>query len=122
MEDGAPAGQGTDMPEGEKPEGPPPAEAEQSDNSSSAAATATVDDFVDTHGPGAMRNDYKDITGAATQQPALARALWERLYGEAYPYAFDPSDTTTIFDLSASENAADYIGIFNYALLVRDAD
>ena len=121
MADGAPAGQSTDMPEGEQPEGPPPAD-EQNDSSSSAAATATVDDFVDTHGPGAMRNDYKDTTGAATQQPALARALWERLYGETYPYEFDPGDSTTIFQLSASENAADYIGIFNYALLVRDAD
>jgi hypothetical protein len=88
----------------------------------SATVVATVDDFVDTHGPGAMRNDYKDTTGVATQAPELARQFWSELYGEAYPYEFDPDDTTTMFDLSASENAADYIVIYNYALLVRDAD
>lgn len=129
MSDGAPAGQGTEggMPEGppptdgEKPEGPPPGEQSES-SESSAASTATVEDFVDTHGPGAMRNDYKDITGAATQQPKLSRELWSRIYNEEYPYEFDAEDDTTIFDLSASENAADYIGIFNYAIIVRDAN
>ncbi|MDC7220794.1 MAG: DUF1566 domain-containing protein [Spirochaetales bacterium] len=97
--------------------GPAPQEEESADTSD-----ATVDDFVDTHGPGAMRNDYKDLTGAASQAPKLSRELWSKLYGEEYPYDFDPSDETTIFDLSASENAADYIVLFNYALLVRDAD
>jgi hypothetical protein len=123
MSDGGPAGQGTagDKPEGDKPEGTPPPEAE-SGGSSSAAASATVDDFVDTHGPGAMRNDYKDLTGAATQTPKLARELWTRINGQEFPYAFDENDTTTIFDLSASENAADYIVLYNHALLVRDAD
>ena len=103
--------------------GPPPGEMQESDDSgSSVAADATVDDFVDTHGPGAMWNDYKDITGAAAQAPTLSRELWSTLYGEEYPYPYDPADTTTIFDLSASENAADYIVIYNYALLVRNAD
>ncbi|MDV7104562.1 DUF1566 domain-containing protein [Vibrio sp. TH_r3] len=96
---------------------------EKSESTSSlAAATATVDDFVDTHGPGAMRNDYKDLTGVATQTPKLARELWARINGQEFPYEFDVNDTTTIFDLSASENAADYTVLFNHAMLVRDAD
>ncbi len=97
--------------------GPPPEKEE-----SSGSVDATVDDFVDTHGPGAMRNDYKDTTGAAVQAPALSRELWSQLYGEEYPYDFDPGLDISIFDLSASENAADYIVIYNYALLVRNAD
>ncbi|MDC7233987.1 MAG: DUF1566 domain-containing protein [Spirochaetales bacterium] len=104
--------------DGNKDMGPPPEEKE----SSAVTVEATVDDFVDTHGPGAMRNDYKDTTGAATQAPALSRQFWSELYGEEYPYEFDHSDETTIFDLSASENAADYIVLYNYALLVRDID
>ena len=114
MSGGAPAGQDTD---GDTKMGPPP-----EGDESSAADDATVDDFVDTHGPGAMRNDYKDTTGTATQAPALCRQFWSELYGEEYPYDFNPADEITIFDLSASENAADYIVLYNYALLVRDAD
>ena len=125
---GGAAGMGGDEEMGPPPEGAdgeemgPPPEASGDSESSDAAADATVDDFVDTHGPGAMRNDYKDTTGVAAQAPELSRQLWEKLYGEEYPYEYDPADTTTIFDLSASENAADYIVIYNYALLVRNAD
>lgn len=109
-------------PAGDKENGlKPEADPGQSEEST-VAIDATADDFVDTHGPGAMRNDYKDTTGAATQAPALARQFWSKLYGEEYPYEFDQKDSTTIFDLSASENAADYIVLYNYALLVRDAD
>lgn len=86
------------------------------------AVEVSMDDFVDTHGPGAMRNDYKDTTGKALQAPELSRQFWSKLYGEEYPYDFNPADSTTMFDLSASENAADYIVIYNYALLVRDAN
>ncbi|MDC7227909.1 MAG: DUF1566 domain-containing protein [Spirochaetales bacterium] len=120
---GGAAGMGGDEKMGPPPEGTDgPSDMAPEMEESSVDIEATVDDFVDTHGPGAMRNDYKDTTGAATQAPELSRQLWEKLYGEEYPYDFDPADTTTIFDLSASENAADYIVIYNYALLVRDAD
>ncbi len=117
-ETGPPRNSGNEM--GPPPEGPEglPGDASMSEESS-AAADATVDDFVDTHGPGAMRNDYKDTSGAAVQAPALCRQLWSELYGEEYPYDFNPGDDTTIFDLSASENAADYIVLYNYALMVR---
>ncbi|QEN08971.1 DUF1566 domain-containing protein [Oceanispirochaeta crateris] len=122
MTGGVPAGQG---PEGGEQMGPPPEDVNdpmENEVESFVTVDATVADFVDTHGPGAMRNDYKDVTGTATQAPALSRELWSKLYGEEYPYDFDPSDETTLFDLSASENAADYIVLYNYALLVRDAD
>ncbi|MGD1823672.1 MAG: DUF1566 domain-containing protein [Pleomorphochaeta sp.] len=82
--------------------------------------TATIEDFVDVHGPGCMRADYKDTTYEVTQVPKLSRDFWADLYDETYPYSYDESDTTTEFDLSNSENAADYIVIYNYALLVRD--
>lgn len=124
---GGAAGMSNDEQMGPPPEGDSDGELpplmEQSSEESTSTEDVTVADFVDTHGPGAMRNDYKDTTGAATQAPALSRALWEQLYGEEYPYEYDEAnDTTTIFDLSASENAADYIVIYNYALLVRDAN
>ena len=121
---GGAAGMGGGKEMGPPPEGAggPPVGAALESAESSAAVEATVDDFVDTHGPGAMRNDYKDTTGVAVQAPALSRQFWEQLYGEEYPYDFDSADSTSIFDLSASENAADYIVIYNYALLVRDAD
>ena len=107
----------------ESEERPPMIEQSSDDIESSTEIEATVDDFVDTHGPGAMRNDYKDTNGAALQAPELAREFWQQLYGEEYPYEYDEAnDSTTIFDLSASENAADYIVIYNYALLVRDAN
>lgn len=97
--------------------GPPPSR-QQSVNTDDL----TADDFVDVHGPGAVRADYKDTTGKAAQVPALSRQLWSKIYGQDYPYPVDPSDTTTEFDLGESENAADYIVIYNYALLVRDAE
>ncbi len=81
---------------------------------------ATIDDFVDVHGPGCMRADYKDATSVITQAPKLSRDFWQSIYGEDYPYPFDEENTTTEFDLSNSENAADYIVIYNYALLVRN--
>lgn len=93
-------------------------------------STVSISDFVDTHGPGCMRADYKD-TGSVTtsfenniqvsQAPALSRAFWESIYGEEYPYPYE-EDTFTEFDLTNSENAADYVVIYNYALLVRNAD
>ncbi len=126
---GGATGMGSDEEMGPPPEDgeeskelPPPTEEVSDEEESSSSVDATVDDFVDTHGPGAMRNDYKDTTGVATQAPELSRQLWESLYGEEYPYDYDPEDTTTIFELSASENAADYIVLYNYALLVRDVD
>lgn len=104
-------------------EKPPMFEQSLDNIDSSIDIEATVDDFVDTHGPSAMRNDYKDTNGGAIQAPKLARDFWEQLYGDEYPYEYDETnDSTTIFDLSASENAADYIVIYNYALLIRDAD
>ena len=122
---GGAAGMGGEDTEGGEEMGPPPEDAEEPSgeaSESSVSIEATVDDFVDTHGPGAMRNDYKDTTGVAIQAPELSRQFWSELYGEEYPYDYDPADTTSIFDLSASENAADYIVIYNYALLVRDVD
>lgn len=83
---------------------------------------ATIDDFVDVHGPGCMRADYKDTEYVVTQVPELSRDFWASLYSIDYPYDYDSTNTTTEFDLSNSENAADYIVIYNYALLVRDID
>lgn len=103
---------------------PAAAPVDQADNSLAGmdfASMATIEDFVDVHGPGCMRADYKDANGYVSQAPLLSRTFWESLYGEEYPYPYDPSDTTTEFDLSFSENAADYIVIYNFALLVRDA-
>lgn len=106
-----------------KPMGPPPKEMNDSDEATEdISATVTADDFVDVHGPGCMRADYKDTNGAVTQVPELSRTFWEKLYGQEYPYDFDENNTVTEFDLSNSENAADYIVIYNYALLVRDAN
>ncbi len=115
-----PQGGGSGKPMGPPPGGqmgPPP-----SRQSSVNSDDMTVDDFVDVHGPGAVRADYKDIKGRVAQAPKLSRQLWSKIYGQAYPYPVDPTNTTTEFDLGESENAADYIVIYNYALLVRDAD
>ena len=102
----------------------PPQEMNSSDtgDSESASVSATVDDFVDVHGPGCMRADYKDTEGYVSQAPELSRTFWEKLYGVEYPYTFDESNTTTEFDLGFSENAADYIVIYNYAFLVRNSE
>jgi hypothetical protein len=70
-------------------------------------------------GPGAIQADYKDTQGQAKQVPELFRQLWSKIYGQVYPYSVDP---TTEFDLGESENAADYIVIYNYALFVRNAE
>ena len=91
------------------------------------SSTATVDSFVDTHGPGCMRADYKDTDSTTTslttnvtvsQAPELSREKWEDIYDEDYPYSYS-DDTYTEFDLSNSENAADYVVLYNYAFLVR---
>jgi hypothetical protein len=115
------------------PMGPPPAGAEKSAPAKSPepgksestidfASMTTVDDFVDVHGPGCMRADYKDTNGYVSQAPELSRTFWEHIYGVEYPYPVDENNTTTEFDLSFSENAADYIVLYNYALLVRDVE
>ena len=117
----------TDGTQSGRPSGPPP---EMANSKTTNAKTATVDDFADVHGPGCMRADYKDITTKTTvngktytisQAPALSRAFWQQIYGVEYPYAYT-KDTYTEFDLSNSENAADYIVLYNYALLVRDTN
>lgn len=105
--------------------GPPPAEGKKpqpGQRQSVNTETITVADFVDVHGPGAIRADYKDTLGEVSQAPALSRQLWSKTNAQAYPYPYDPDNTTTEFDLGESENAADYIVIYNYALLVRDAE
>jgi hypothetical protein len=102
--------------------GLPPEQQDSSSSSTKTAVNATIDDFSDVHGPGCMRADYKDTNGEVSQAPELSRTFWESLYGVEYPYEFDASNTTTEFDLSMSENAADYIVIYNYAFLVRDAN
>ncbi|MDC7222284.1 MAG: DUF1566 domain-containing protein [Spirochaetales bacterium] len=115
-----PPGQGMDM--GTMPP-PPQGQSEVHPIADSdKSVEATIADFVDVHGPGCMRADYKDTNGYVSQAPELSRTFWETLYGTEYPYAYDESNTTTEFDLSFSENAADYIVIYNYALLVRDAN
>lgn len=111
----------TDGDDSERPEGPAP-EMEKTDSTSDVASSATIENFVDVHGPGCMRADYKDTEGYVTQAPELSRTFWEYLYGTEYPYPVDESITTTEFDLSFSENAADYIVIYNYAFLVRDVE
>ena len=52
---------------------------------SGIADTATIEDFVDVHGPGCMRAEYKDTKGYVSQAPALSRAFWQSLYGTEYP-------------------------------------
>ena len=92
----------------------------------------TLDDFSDVHGPGAIRADYKSGTA-----PALSQAFYEQITGEEYPgeewtegnYIVSGTEVTDTdgdgdvdeFDLSYSENAADYISIYNRVMLVRDA-
>ncbi|OJF75858.1 MAG: hypothetical protein BKP49_10390 [Treponema sp. CETP13] len=100
------------------------------------SSSATVNDFVDTHGSGCMRADYKDTESTTTslttnytvsQAPLLSREKWLDIYGfdtddmSNYPYDYT-DDTFTEFDLTNSENAADYIVLYNYALLVRDTE
>jgi hypothetical protein len=101
-------------------------EVKEGDNS-----TVTVDDFEDVHGPGAIRADYKSGTA-----PALSQEFYEMISGEEYPGAEwkegnyvlsgevvtdkDQDQDIDEFDLSFSENAADYIVIYNRVMLVRD--
>ncbi len=98
-----------------------------------ANSDVTIDDFADVHGPGAIRADYKSGTA-----PALSQAFYEKISGEAYPgdewtdgnYVLSGETVTDKdqdgdideFDLSFSENAADYIVIYNRVMLVRDAN
>ncbi|MGD1823671.1 MAG: DUF1566 domain-containing protein [Pleomorphochaeta sp.] len=119
-----PMGPPPGMEDSDRPMGPPP-EMENSESSSTPSFNvedATIEDFVDVHGPGCMRADYKDTSSVITQAPKLSRDFWSYLYGVEYPYPYDENNTTTEFDLSNSENAADYIVIYNYAFLVRDID
>ncbi len=97
--------------------GPPPTETEDT----ATEASESDGEFVDVHGPGCMRADYKDTNGVVSQAPEASKEFWEELYGEDYPYEWDASNTISESDLTNSENAADYIVIYNYALLVRDA-
>jgi hypothetical protein len=113
---GAGPAQSQNSAEGTLPMGPPSEQMQ-----SLSTEDITVDDFVDVHGPGAIRADYKDTLGKVSQAPALSRQLWSKTNDLAYPYPFEPENMTTEFDLGESENAADYIVIYNYALLVRDA-
>jgi hypothetical protein len=97
-------------------------------------SSVTVDDFSDVHGPGCIRADYK--TGTA---PALSQEFYEEMHGvNTYPGSDWDDATSTIcgstctdndddgdideFDLSNSENAADYVVIYNRVLMVRDID
>lgn len=102
--------------------GPPPAQNDETRDITASDETASDDEFVDVHGPGCMRADYKDTEGAVTQAPEASKTFWEELYGEEYPYPYDESNSVTEEDLTNSENAADYVVIYNYALLVRDVD
>ena len=123
---GPPPGQAPDADLSEMPR----PEIKKSDSDTNVSVTTTVDDFADVHGPGCMRADYKDtasqttvnnITYTLSQVPSLSRQKWETIYLVDYPYPYN-DDTFTEFDLSFSENAADYIVIYNYALLVRNAE
>jgi len=112
--------------------GMPPPQLQNNRNKTAKTKNATVKNFVDVHGPGCMRADYKNTESRTTslfpnqkritvsQAPLLSRTLWEKVNGKKYPYPFDSKNKITEFDLSNSENAADYIVIYNYALLVRD--
>jgi len=108
---------------------PPP---EHQNSKNKTTKNITVKDFVDVHGPGCMRADYKDTQSKTTpifsnqktitvlQTPLLSKTFWKKLNHKKYPYPFNEKNKITEFDLSNSENAADYIVIYNYALLVRD--
>jgi hypothetical protein len=93
----------------------------------------TIDDFSDVHGPGCIRADYKTGTAPALSQKFYATitigesypgAVWEdgvsALSGVVYTDQDDDGDVDE-FDLSNSENAADYVVVYNRVLLVRDA-
>jgi len=93
----------------------------------------TTSDFDDVHGPGCIRADYK--SGVA---PALSQAFYEEISGIEYPGTeFIPGESVISgsvvgdntgdglyneFDLTFSENAADYIVIYNRVMLVRNID
>jgi hypothetical protein len=95
---------------------------------------ATTDDFSDVHGPGCIRADYKYGTA-----PTLSQEFYELISSTSYPGDEWEGATTDLagysssdiedsdddgdideFDLTNSENAADYIVIYNRVMLVRD--
>ena len=91
----------------------------------------TTSDFDDVHGPGCIRADYKSGTA-----PALSQEFYEQISGVEYPGDDFVAGVSEIsgtvvedvtgdglyneFDLTYSENAADYIVIYNRVMLVRD--
>jgi hypothetical protein len=105
------------------------------DGTVSSTDTLTTKNFSDVHGPGCIRADYKYGTA-----PTLSQAMYEEITGEDYPGSewedenstlagyTSSSDFTDIdgdgdideFDLTNSENAADYICIYNRVLIVRN--
>jgi hypothetical protein len=107
------------------------------DGSLSSTDDLTTDAFSDVHGPGCIRADYKYGTA-----PTLSQEFYEEIAGEDYPGAAWEDEDTVIaghtssddyteidddgdideFDLTNSENAADYICIYNRVMLVRDVD
>jgi hypothetical protein len=90
-------------------------------------------DFDDVHGPGCIRADYK--SGDA---PTASQLFYEEITGEDYPgndfvegsseicgsVVTDSTEDGAVneFDLTYSENAADFIVIYNRVMLVRDID
>jgi hypothetical protein len=91
----------------------------------------TTTDFDDVHAPGCIRADYKSGTA-----PELSQEFYEQISGVTYPGTeFVPGESVISgsvvedntgdglyneFDLTFSENAADYIVIYNRVMLVRD--
>ncbi len=91
----------------------------------------TTSDFDDVHGPGCIRADYKSGTA-----PELSQQFYEQISGVEYPGDDFVAGVSEIsgsvvedvtgdglyneFDLTYSENAADYIVIYNRVMLVRD--
>jgi len=111
---------------------PPPPEMNE-ESTEKTAQDATLDDFHDVHGPGCIRADYKYGTA-----PALSQSFYEQITGEDYPGAewkdgvsalngtvpedADSDGDIDEFDLTNSENAADFVVIYNRVMLVRDAN
>ena len=110
--------------------GPPPEESKEEETTTKTAQDATLSDFQDVHGPGCIRADYKYGTA-----PELSQAFYEQITEEAYPGAEwnyslngqiftdqDGDNDVDEFDLTNSENAADYVVIYNRVMLVRNSD
>jgi len=93
--------------------------------------------FDDVHAPGCIRADYK-----YGEAPEASQKFYEQISGVSYPGAEWTDENSTLagygdnnpltdndgdgdvdeFDLTNSENAADYICIYNRVMLVRDLD